>query len=69
MDVFELLFKYPAETFSEGRLVFLSRVRGEVLLLILLAFAAVAWLLYRQALRGLVLVVLFFLLATPAWRR
>ena len=82
MKLFELLFKYPLESFLEGRLVFLSRVRGELLLLILAASAVLAWLLYRQvkarvsrrsgrtllSLRIILLVVVFFLLATPALR-
>ena len=82
MKLFELLFKYPLESFLEGRLVFLSRVRGELLLLILAASAVLAWLLYRQvkgrvsrrsgrallSLRIMLLVVVFFLLATPALR-
>lgn len=80
--MFELLFKYPLEKFAEGRLIFLSRVRGELLLLILLVFAVAAWLLYRQvrrrvskragrallAVRLAVVVLLFFVLATPALR-
>jgi uncharacterized membrane protein len=82
MNPFEWLFKLPLEKFADGRLVFLSRMRGELLLAILLIFAVVAWLTYRQvrsrvsgrarrALAGLriaLLVVVFFLLATPAIR-
>ena len=80
--VFEWLFKYPLERFAEGRVVFLTRIRGELLLLILMGFVAAAWLMYRQVrsrvspgarrwLMGLrigVLVLAFFVLATPALR-
>jgi uncharacterized membrane protein len=48
MDLFKALFKYPLETFNEGRLVFLGRIPGELLVLLGLAAAVVVWLLYRR---------------------
>ena len=82
MTLFEWLLKLPLEKFADGRLVFLSRVRGEVLLLALAVFVVAAWGLYRQVrsrvsgrarrvlmgLRIALLVAVFFLLATPALR-
>lgn len=82
MDFFELIFKYPLERFSEGRLVLLTRLPGEVLLLGLLVLMVLSWWLYRQVrqkvpagtrrllvvLRCGLLAVLLFLLARPGLR-
>ena len=46
--MFETLFGYPFETFTEGRLVYLSRLPGEVRLLLFAGFVALVWLFYRQ---------------------
>jgi len=45
---FEALFKYPAHDYGAGRLVFLSRIPGEVRLLVLAGLIALAWVLYRR---------------------
>ena len=46
--VFEFLFKYPAGEYAHGRLVWLSSMRIELRLLLLLALAGLAWWLYRR---------------------
>jgi uncharacterized membrane protein len=82
MGVFEKLFKYPLDAFAEGRLVFLSRVPVEVLVLAFAGAAVLVWYLYRRAsrsgqsrpsrllpaLRLAALTLLFVLLAVPAIR-
>ena len=82
MRLFETLFKYPLENFADGKLVFLSRIPGEAILLVLAGLAVLAWFLYRRALArvpkrsGRVLVALrtaqvalaMFILAIPALR-
>ena len=82
MDLFQTLFKYPFSTFAEGRFLFLSRLPGEVFVLAALVLAALAWLMYRDLLRGgagrgrrvllvlrvILLVLLVALLAVPAVR-
>ncbi len=73
------LLKYPLETFSEGRLTFLSRLRIELVVLLAVAAGLVAWWLYRRVapklgrtarwtvvtLRVLVAALVVFLLALP----
>jgi len=82
VSVFETLFKYPALDYGAGRLVFLSRIPGEVRLLLLAGLIALAWVLYRRvagrtprranrALLGLRMaigVILVFMLGIPALR-
>ncbi|HAU38022.1 MAG TPA: hypothetical protein DCX07_09950 [Phycisphaerales bacterium] len=81
-SVFEFLFKFRPETYGEGSLVFLTRLRPEAMLLVLLAVGGVAWWLYRQVrsrvsrrtrwvllgLRVALLAMLLFMLARPALR-
>ncbi len=82
MNVLQALLGAPAEAFRDGRLVFTGQLSPQVLFLILLALAAVAWSLYRVVrnrtssrawwavlvLRLALLAVLLFLLAGPALR-
>ena len=79
MRLLELLLKSPGETFGQGKLVLLTRVRGELLVLAALAGAAVIWLMYRQVagkislrrrrvlvgIRAAIVCILLFLLAAP----
>ena len=78
--VFEFLFKYPAGEYAHGRLVWLSSMRIELQLLLLLALAGLAWWLYRRtssavsarrrrvllALRWAVIVLAVVVLSAPA---
>ncbi len=78
----EWLLKFAPETYSDGRLVFLSHWPVELVLLALVIFGALAWGLYRQvrgkvgrrtnrfllAVRLAVLLAVFFILARPALR-
>ena len=80
MDWFQSLFKYPADTFEEGRFIFLTRLPLEVWILILAAAAVAVWLMYRDvkgpkrtgrllvALRVAAVAILIALLAVPALR-
>jgi uncharacterized membrane protein len=82
MKLFDSLLKYPIDQLAGGKLVFLSRIPGELLALIFLAFVVAVWLMYRQAsgklarkqrlvlvtMRGLFFLVLFAVLAVPAIR-
>ena len=79
MSVFEFLFKYPLQTFSEGRLAFLSRLPLEVTLLLAAVAAVIVWAIYRQVsgrisqrtrwsllvIRSVLLAVIVVLLAGP----
>jgi len=82
LSLFEALFKYSAETYAYGHLVFLSRIPGEVRLLLLAGLVAAAWFLYRKvagrtsrranrallALRIALVALLVFMLGIPALR-
>ncbi len=77
------LFKYPFETLQGGELVFLSRIPGEVILILLLLASVGAWWMYRRVasrlavksrrlllgLRLALLVLVFFMLGIPAVRK
>jgi uncharacterized membrane protein len=78
--MWQWLFKFPARTWREGRIVFEGPLRPELVVLGLLAFGALAWWMYarvagkvpartRKTLLGLrwaALAVLFAMLAGPA---
>lgn len=82
MSLFEALFKYPSADYGAGRLVFLSRIPGEVWLLVLAGLIALAWVLYRRVagrmprrtnrvlfgLRVAGMALLVFMLGVPALR-
>jgi len=82
MNLFEKLFKIPAEDFADGKLVFLTRIPGEVIVLAFVGLAALAWFFYRRVfgrvsrkarwtllcLRTAQLAAAFFILAIPAMR-
>jgi len=82
VNLFEALLKYPAHDYAVGRLVFLSRIPGEVRLAALAGLVALAWGLYRRGagrvpprthrvllgLRVACVALLVFLLGIPALR-
>ena len=82
MTFFEAVFGHPAATYAQGKLVFLSRLPGEVRILILAGLVALAWGLYRKAsarvsrragkalltLRIGLIALLVFILGRPALR-
>jgi uncharacterized membrane protein len=79
---FQWLFSEPWQTYLQGKLVFTSRIPGEVRLLLFVLAAAAVWYLYRRAgsrlprrrrnlllgLRLALVTILFLLLGAPALR-
>ena len=80
--IFELLFSQPLATFRQGRLVFTSRIPGELRLVLFVVAVAVIWLLYRKSaaktsarvyriiltLRIALVMLLLFVLGAPSLR-
>ncbi len=79
----QYLFKYPWDAFEGGEFVFLHRIPGEVILILMLLASGATWWMYRQvaskvklntrrgllAMRVALLALIFILLCVPAIRR